>query len=181
MILYFLLCFIQPICLPIPEAATVLAGTLVIGEFASLLLGVIGLVMGITVMFFLTRKIGERFLHSKMVSYKSVVKYLEYAKQNPILITGVLFVIPALPDEVIVVGASLSGIPFKILLPIAIITKTVSVGMIAYAEQISSFLPLTRWQLLAVELFIVFIVAAIFRLIKKRKSDVDGTIKEIEK
>jgi len=166
---YFLLCLIQPICLPIPEAATILAGTLAIGEFWSLVLGVTGLVIGITIMYFLTKKIGERFKRKKKTN-RQIERYMTYVERHAIIITGALFIIPALPDEIIVVGAALSGIPYKILLPMAIFTKIISVGMIAYAEPMAEYLPINRWELIGIELCIVFIFSIAFRYYQNKKN-----------
>ncbi len=168
-LLYFLLCLIQPVCLPIPEAATIIGGTLAIGEFWSLILGVIGLVLGITIMYFLTKKIGDRLFKNKKKTGQQIERYMSYIKRHAIIITGALFIIPALPDEIIVVGAALSGIPYRILLPMAIFTKTISVGMIAYAEPMAEYLPIGRWELIAIELCVVFIISIIFRLYQNKK------------
>lgn len=49
-VVYFILCVLQPICLPIPEMVTVLWGSVEIGPIKSFILGVVGAILGIGVM-----------------------------------------------------------------------------------------------------------------------------------
>lgn len=52
--IYFILCVLLPICIPVPEAAVVLWGTDHIGSLQAFLLGVIGSVLGLAIMYTLS-------------------------------------------------------------------------------------------------------------------------------
>ena len=53
--LFFLICFLQPIILPLPEAVTLPAGSAVLGSFTGAIIGFLGSTTGIVVMYFLAR------------------------------------------------------------------------------------------------------------------------------
>ena len=60
-ILYFICCVLQPICLPIPEAGTVLWARASFGSFPSFFLGVTGSLIGITMMYWMVKRGTEFF------------------------------------------------------------------------------------------------------------------------
>ena len=52
--IYFILCVLLPICIPVPEAAVVLWGPDHIGSLQAFLLGVTGSVLGLAIMYVLS-------------------------------------------------------------------------------------------------------------------------------
>lgn len=121
-IIYFILCILQPIILPIPEVITIGSATVVLGTFKSFVIGTIGSVCGIVIMYNVARYGGEKIV-SLIAKEKQLNKYKKYISKYEILITGLLFIIPILPDEIICLGAGVSGINFKKFLVIAVIAK----------------------------------------------------------
>ena len=63
--IYFILCVLLPICIPVPEAAVVLWGTDHIGSLQAFLLGVIGSVLGLAIMYTLSSLAACRIFKGK--------------------------------------------------------------------------------------------------------------------
>jgi uncharacterized membrane protein YdjX (TVP38/TMEM64 family) len=177
-LIFFLICFSQPIILPIPEAVTIPAGSAVFGPFAATLLGFCGTILGIIVMFFLAR-IGGKKLITKFIKEKHLNKYQEYVGKNETTILALLFIIPILPDEIICVGAGIGGVSFKRFLIIASVSKLLTSTLLAYSLHLAKLLPLTGSQFVlagSVILAIVFVTTLIIkRILKKSKTQVNLT------
>lgn len=167
-LVFFILCVLQPICLPVPETTTILTGTVTLGSHKAFFIGLIGIMTGIILMykisFFLSKKFLKKFKQSP--KYKTYKKYISH---NPILTTGILFTVPIIPDEIICIGSALGEIPLKFIIPIAIFSKIISIGMITYSEQIASRLSIQQWQVIVIELIIMFILSIIYQKVKDKK------------
>lgn len=160
-LVYFILCVLQPICLPIPEIVTVLWGSVEIGAVKSFFLGATGAIIGIAVMYFIARK-GSDFLIHKLKCEKKILIFQEYVRKYKIYIIGILFIVPILPDEIICIGSPLVGIKYSVFMGIAVISKVISVGMIAFSEEIARVCSLSRAELILFELIILFVIAKIY-------------------
>jgi uncharacterized membrane protein YdjX (TVP38/TMEM64 family) len=145
--LFFLICFAQPIVLPLPEAVTLAAGSAVFGPFEAAYLGFLGTISGILLMFFITRSGGQKIV-LKFVKEKHLQKYQAYVGENETVILALLFIIPILPDEIICIGAGLGGVSFKRFLIIASVSKILTSSLLAYSVQLAKLLPLTSSQLI---------------------------------
>ncbi|WP_235867345.1 TVP38/TMEM64 family protein [Priestia abyssalis] len=164
--LFFLICFSQPIILPIPEAVTVPAGSAVFGPFITAILSFSGTVAGIMVMFFIAR-IGEQKFVSKLVKEKHLRKYQEYVGKNETTILALMFMIPILPDEIICVGAGISGISLKRFFIIASISKFITSSLLASSVHLAKLLSLTSSQLMMSCSAIVGIMLAVSLIFKR--------------
>lgn len=169
-IAFLLVCYLQPICIPTPEAITILAGSELLGASWAFALGLIGTLAGICTLYELTRKKGRKFIQ-KFINMSKIEKYNEFVGRHSIIITGLLFIIPVLPDEIICVGAGLANIKRGIFLTTALFSKIVSISMIAYAEVFAKTFQLSKWEILFIELVILFTFAGLFRFFSKRKSE----------
>lgn len=170
--IYFLLCVLQPICLPIPEMVTVLWGSVEIGPMKSFVLGVLGAIIGIGIMYWITKR-GSHWVIAKFKCEEKIEIFQNYVRKYQIYIVGILFIVPILPDEIICLGAPLVGIPFPMFMVIAILSKIVSVGMIAFSEEIAAVFSISRMELIMIELVILFVVARIYTgREKKEEKDV---------
>lgn len=56
-----------------------------------------------------------------------------------------------------------SKISLPVFVLIAIMAKSVSVGMIVYSGEIAKFLSLEKWQVVLAELFLVYIISYILK------------------
>lgn len=160
------MCILQPICLPLPEASTILMGSVSLGPHVTFVIGLIGIMSGIILMYKLSFFLSEKYL----VNFKKSTKYKTYQRliaSNPFLTIGILFAIPILPDEIVCVGSAIAGVPLKFLLSIAVFAKTISVGMITYSAEIAEVFAIRQWQIIAIEIVILFVFALIYSRIKK--------------
>ncbi|WP_053362505.1 VTT domain-containing protein [Bacillus sp. FJAT-27251] len=137
-LIYFFICFAQPIVLPLPEMMTVVAGSAVLGPFSAFVLGYSGTVMGILTMFVLSR-VGGMKLVRRLVKEKQIEQYHRFVQRNEVLIVALLFIIPILPDEIICVGAGISGVKARRFIPIAILSKFATNLSLAYSINLTQF------------------------------------------
>ncbi|KON85566.1 SNARE associated Golgi protein [Sporosarcina globispora] len=167
-LIFFLLCFFQPILLPLPEAVTLPAGSAVFGPANAAVLGFTGTLSGIIVMFW-TARIGGVKLVSRLIKERHLIKYQKYMEKNENIILMLLFVIPILPDEIICVGAGIGGVSFKKFLGIASISKMATSMLLAYSLSLANALSLSGSQLLIVVSVMIGIFFSVSFLYKKRK------------
>ncbi|MCM3690842.1 TVP38/TMEM64 family protein [Neobacillus niacini] len=143
--IYFTICFLQPILLPFPEAATVGAGSAVLGSFPAACIGFVGTLSGIIFAYFIA-KFGGQTIIRKWVKDHHLKQYERYVSRNEISILFILFMIPILPDEIICIGAGLSGVSFRRFLIIACIAKLITSFSLAYSVNFAQSLALTETQ-----------------------------------
>ena len=161
-ILYFFLCVLQPICLPIPEVVTITFGEQYMGSFTSIVLGVIGTLFGITFMFIAVNK-GRTYFYRKEKIKKQLELFERCTQKYRILVTGILFLIPVLPDEIVIIGAVFSGISYKQMLLVASVFKVFSFVLIAYSGEIGSITGINQVEVLGIEIMIAFILAQLMK------------------
>ncbi|WP_096153529.1 TVP38/TMEM64 family protein [Bacillus sp. FJAT-45066] len=165
-LIYFLICVLQNILLPIPEAATIIAGSTVLGSHNAFIIGLIGTLIGVTTMFFITRYGGIKLV-SKYVNEKHLIRYQKYTQKNEILYLFALFIVPILPDEIICIGAGLSKITIKRFLVIALTSKVLTTFIFAYSIELAGAFSLTTSQIV-LSISIIVIGILIGTLIVKR-------------
>ena len=73
-LIFFLLCFIQPICLPVPELTTYLYGQKTIGEIPAFIIGLIGVMLGIITMYLVSKKASDYII--KKFHYEAKIEKL---------------------------------------------------------------------------------------------------------
>ncbi len=163
-ILFFTICFLQPILLPLPEAITIPAGSAVFGPASAALIGFAGTISGITAMFWFARISGIKVI-SRFIKEHHLETYQKYVGKNETLLLLMLFVIPVLPDEIICVGAGIGGVSFRKFLSIAAISKLATSLLLAYSVYLAKLLSLSGSQVILVcslligaGLFISFII-----------------------
>lgn len=167
-LIFFFLCFLQPICLPVPEATTILTGTLHLGPNYAFMIGMTGIMIGITFMYQITHFLSKKFL-KKLRQSPKFKSYQKYMSKYPILTTGLLFAIPVIPDEIICIGSALGNIKMSIMLPIAFFSKIISIGMITYSQAIADIFVLKQWEVILIEITIMFLASIIYQKINNRK------------
>lgn len=165
-LLFFIICFLQPIFLPLPEAVTLPAGSAVLGSFEGAYLGFLGSISGIVVMYFVAR-IGGLKLVSKLIKEKHLKSYQEYVSKNETIILTLMFIIPILPDEIICVGAGISKVSFKRFLIIAMLSKFVTSTLLSYSVYLAKLFSLTTSQLVLASSIIITFIFLLSLIIKK--------------
>ena len=167
-ILYLILCILQPICLPVPEATTILFGTHQLGSISAFLIGIFGILIGIYLMYKITNILSKKYL-KKLKGSSKFKKYQRYMSKYPILTTGILFIIPVIPDEIICIGSALGNIKLSILFSIAFISKIISISMITFSENIAKILELKQWDIILIEILILIIASIIYQKINNNE------------
>lgn len=134
-LIYFIICFLQPIILPLPEPVTIVGGSSVLGPLKGALIGFCGTTIGIIVMF-LIAKFASRNIINKIVNEKKLDKFNRYIQKNDTLIIIMLFILPILPDEVICIGAGLAKLNSYKFIGIAAISKLFTSISLSYSIEI---------------------------------------------
>lgn len=137
-IIYFMICFLQPIILPFPEPVTIMGGSTILGPLKGATIGFFGTILGIIVMFFIA-KFARRSIINKIVDDKKLDKFNRYIQKNETLIILMLFILPILPDEVICIGAGLAKMNRYKFIGIAAISKLVTSISLAYSLELIKF------------------------------------------
>lgn len=175
-LMYFICCILQPICLPVPEMATVLWGSYSIGAVPSFVIGVIGSVLGIAIMYDLSRKASQ-----KMIAYfkceTKIKKFQHYVERYKVLIIGFFFVVPVLPDEIICIGAPVVGIEFSSFIVLAFLSKCISIGLVSFSKEFASICNLNSIQIVLIELVIMGIAASCFKRVNQKAERLDMPMK----
>lgn len=166
--LYIIACFLQPICWPLPEVATVLLGVNALGSMKAFIIGYIFILLGIVFMYKITFYLSEKFL-KKFKNGKKFKKYQKFIKKNEVLTTGILFILPILPDEVICIGSAILGIKFKIFFIVAIFAKFIAIAAYAFSGEIALLFGFNQVIIILLELIIIIIVSYVYNLKKEKK------------
>jgi len=125
------ICFLQPILLPLPEPFTIMAGSAVLGAGKAFLGSYVATTLGIITMFTITRLGGNR-IKKKHGNDKALRRYYHYVDRYGQWVLIFLLVFPILPDEIISLGAGLSGMSFRRFIPIVLVAKIFSSFMLSY-------------------------------------------------
>lgn len=167
--IYFFVCFLQPIILPLPEPLTITAGATIFGALEGFVLGFSGTVLGIIIIFFVAR-LGKNNLIKKIVKKEALEKYEKLVEKNETIILILLYILPILPDEVISIGAGLSIIKFSKFIKIAIFSKVITVGTYSMSLDIlSSLFKLPIYFQILIFLLIFLVYYFLRRYIEGRK------------
>ncbi len=161
--LYFLGCLLRPICLPVPETLLVLWGSRQVSQPLALAVGVAGSAAGIAGMDLISSKVSE-WIVKRLNCRKALEGFQDYIAYYKTKMIAVLFIIPVFPDIIISIGAAVSKISLPVFVFIAIMAKSVSIGMIVYSGEIAHFLCLEKWQVILTELFLVNIISSVFKI-----------------
>ncbi|OUN00063.1 MAG: hypothetical protein BAA02_02560 [Paenibacillaceae bacterium ZCTH02-B3] len=170
--IYAAVCFLQPIALPLPEALTVMAGSAVLGAFPAFVAGFAGTMLGVLAMFALARYGGMK-VAVKLVKPQQLERYHRFVSRHEWPILVALFVIPVLPDEIVCVGAGISGVAIRRFLTVAVLSKLATSSSFAYSVELGDLLSVSPAQLLLAVGSVAF--AAVFlpriaRLLRSARS-----------
>lgn len=166
-VLYIIACLLQPICWPFPEMSTIYFGTLILSPTMAFIIGYVCILLGIAFMYKISFHLSEKYL-KKLKRKKSFKKYQKYIKENEILTTGALFILPILPDEIICVGSAIIGIKFKVVMYIAIFSKAISIGLVAYSSTLSNIFSIPQYIIILIELLVILIFSITYKRYKEK-------------
>ncbi|MGL5149832.1 MAG: TVP38/TMEM64 family protein [Clostridium sp.] len=163
-VVYFIICFLQPIILPLPEPVTIVTGSTIFGRFNGAIIGFLGTTLGIITMYFISIYIGEKYL-SKLVKKDHLDRFNNYIRRNETLILLLLFIFPLLPDEVICIGAGIARLNACKFIVIACLGKLITSFTLSYSIEMFSF----DAQTIIVCFCLVVILIAIKSLVQNRR------------
>lgn len=170
MIIFFTVCFLQPILLPVPEAVTVVAGSVVLSPAVAAAAALSGTLLGIVVMFWLVRY-GSNNIFDPGKNIALLQQYRKLVSKNEILFLGLLFILPILPDEIVCLGAGLSAVRFPVFLTVAAVSKLVTSVSLSYSVLIAQKLSMTNTQIMTLLAAIVVIVSLVKWSIDRLKEE----------
>ena len=140
-----------------------MAGSSLFGAFEGAVIGFIGTILGILVMFLLSRFISKNII-SKIINSDKLEKFNRYIIKNETLVLAVLFIFPILPDEIICAGSGLTKISEYKFIVIAIVSKLITSFSLSYSLQI---IKVDFNSILILIIIIIFVVC--FKLNKSKK------------
>ncbi len=162
--IYFFVVFAQPIFTLIPEAVTIVTGSMVLGAWKGFIIGFLGTFLGVITMFFIVR-IGGVKLIEKIGKTDKLYIYQKYTKKHTTLILFLLFMLPILPDEIVCIGAGLSSISYKKFILIAFLSKLITVYVYAFSIQLINY-----YNLISLEFVFIVGIIIILGVLFKRKN-----------
>ena len=109
---YFVIQLLGVVVAPIPSNITALAGALLFGTWPAFLLTWAAVVVGSTLVFWLARVLGQRFV-DRLVSQKVSEKYLDIIRRKRDVFLFLAFLFPFFPDDLLCILAGLTDIPLK--------------------------------------------------------------------
>lgn len=126
-IIFTLVQIVQVVIPVIPGGIVSLTGQVVFGYLWGFIYNYFGIMIGSIIAFFLARRYGEFFVKC-FVSDETYDKYLGWTKNENRFawILGILFFLPAAPDDILCMIAGLTTLPFKKFIIIFIPTKAIS-------------------------------------------------------
>ncbi|SDL25044.1 TVP38/TMEM64 family protein [Natronincola ferrireducens] len=167
-LIYFFICFAQPIILFTPEMVTITAGSLTLGAFKGFMIGYFGILMGIVTMYFMGRFAQQRIVRH-IGKEELFNKYTRLVEKNGDVIIGVLFILPILPDNIICAGAGISKVSLKRFIFIAAISKLITTFLYAYSVELANVFSISKLQLILSKLLIMTLIVLVNQFIKKKE------------
>ncbi len=101
---------LQVMIAPVPGQASVLAGGYLFGPYLGLLYALVGATVGTTIVFVLSRTLGRPFV-THFVRTETLDRFDVLAERRGALVFFLIFLFPALPDDVVAFAAGLTKIP----------------------------------------------------------------------
>jgi len=178
--IYFFLCLLQVVILPIPSVLLTLVGANVFGATITFILTTIATILGSTIAFLMGRKWGKKLV-VWLVGKKAYDKYNSIIKHNGKYYLSLMFLLPIFPDDILCMVAGISTISFYEFLWICILTRPIMIAFTCYFGT-GEIIPFHGWGIpIWIGIFVVFTLIFIFgkRLGKKFEKN-KSTKKSVE-
>lgn len=136
-VIFLLLQIVQVVLPIIPGGASCLAGVLLFGSIYGFIYNYIGMIIGSTIVFLLSRKYGIKFV-KKICDEEKVDKYVGYIRKKKFeKIFIICILLPGFPDDLLCYVAGVSKLSLKRFLIILLLTKPLS--LLFYSIFIDAF------------------------------------------
>jgi uncharacterized membrane protein YdjX (TVP38/TMEM64 family) len=113
---------LQVVVAPIPGHVTVVLGGYLFGALPGFLYSMVGVTVGSTVAFWLSRRFGRRYVE-RVISPAVLERFDGFTRGNALLGVFVAFLVPGIPDDVLCFLAGLTEVPLWKLVVVAVIGR----------------------------------------------------------
>lgn len=150
-VVFMVLQFLQTVFAPIPGSIIGLVGGFLFGWWG-ILWTILGTAPGFILVLWLSRKLGRPFVE-KIISKPVLDRFDFLAKRSGAMVFFVIFLIPGLPDDVVMYIAGLSKIPLRTLFVMAVIGRipavvgTNIIGLSAGVSNLTAFIVSTGFTI----------------------------------
>lgn len=158
-LVFILIQIVQVIIAPIPGNVTTLAGGLLFGSGLGFLYGSIGLVIGSSFAFGLTRFYGKPFI-IKFSGEENYNKYSTLFTKKGRILLFIIFLMPFFPDDMLCLLAGVSSMTYINFLLFVIFARLPGVLVSVYIGSGSLNLPVWAWIVLGIVTAILIYVSA---------------------
>ncbi|AZH25502.1 TVP38/TMEM64 family protein [Haloplanus aerogenes] len=114
---------LQIVLAPIPGQVLGAVGGYLFGPWLGTLYNMIGITIGSTAAFWLSRRFGRSYVE-RMIDDDALATFDTFVEQRGLLSLFVLFLIPGLPDDILCFLGGLTPIPIRKLVVVAIVGRT---------------------------------------------------------
>ena len=154
-VVYFVLQMLTVIVAPIPSNVTMLAGALVLGFFRAMLLGVLAVIAGSILIFYMARRLGQRAVR-RFLDRGVMDKYLPMIQEKQEMFLFLTMLFPFFPDDVLCILAGLTAMPFSRFVLIMVLARPWGLAFAALLGGGVIRLPLWGWTVLVLAMAAVF-------------------------
>ncbi len=151
--------FLQVTFIPIPSAATIIAGSYLFGFWQCFLYSYIGIVAGSLFAFFLGKLLGRPFVYWACGSKEEAEGYMQRLKGKETVVLFFMFLLPAFPDDALCALAGILPITWLQFIFIQLITRVTSIlGTLLFMS--GEIIPYGGWGLAVIIVVAVLSVVA---------------------
>lgn len=121
-LVFMLLQIVQVLAAPVPGQITGFVGGYLFGWALGTVYAMVGSIIGVTIVFWLSRKLGRPFVEY-FFDKKTIQKFDYLAESKGVFILFLIFLVPAFPDDLICYIAGLSSIRIRTLVLISFLGR----------------------------------------------------------
>lgn len=177
--LYILLQFLQVLVLPIPNIITMAVGVAMFGAFKCILYSFIAIVSGSIVAFLIGRIFGYK-VACWLVGKDMLDTWLEKVKGKDNIILTAMFLLPLFPDDILCFVAGLSSMKTSYYIVMIIITRLISIAVMALSMD-GMLIPYTTWWGLLIWALLLSVLFVFFAWIYKNSEKFEKYMKKFKK
>ena len=159
--IYFLLCLLQVVILPIPSVILTLVGANVFGATVAFIATTLATILGSAIAFWMGRRWGKKLV-IWLVGKEAYDKYNKTIKNNGVYYLTLMFLLPVFPDDILCMVAGISTIAFSQFIWICTLTRPIMIAFTCYFGT-GDIIPFSGWGIpIWIGIFAVFTVIFIF-------------------
>ena len=155
-VIFFVIQFLQVIISPIPGNITTLAGGVMFGFVKGFIISVSAVFLGSVCAFLLGKKFG-RPLVERIVSKKTIDKYMESVSSRQKIVLFLMFLFPFFPDDVLCLIAGMSAMRLPYFSILVLLTRPWGLLFSALIGAGMISVPIWVWAIIAAIVIVLFI------------------------